>query len=77
MCIRDRSYAAMMLQQKSAFKKASFYLSAFLKIILGNGMAIVLRPFNRSEAFIWRLKAVMNKGKLRNMTNLDLPEIYV
>ena len=72
-----QSYAAMMLQQKSVFKKATFYLSAFLKMILGNGMAIALRPFNRSEAFIWRLKAVMNKGKLRNMTNLDLPEIYV
>ncbi|MEP3673257.1 MAG: glycosyltransferase [Hyphomicrobiales bacterium] len=72
-----QSYAAMMLQQKSAFKKIGFYLSAFLKMILGNGMAIAMRPFNRSEAFIWRLKAVMNKGKLRNMINLDLPEIYV
>lgn len=72
-----QSFASMTLRQKAPLVKAMFYLNAFCKMTLGYAISLALRPFNRSEAYIWRLKGIMNKGKLRHLAKLELPEIYV
>lgn len=71
-----QSFASMTLRQKAPLVKAVFYLNAFCKMILGYAISLALRPFNRSEAYMWRLKGIMNKGKLRHLAKLELPEIY-
>lgn len=71
-----QSFAEITLSQPDAPWRPGFYAAAMAKAIIAFMASIVLWPFNRSEAFIFRLKAIMNLGKLRHAVGLKLPEIY-
>ena len=58
------------------FGRGLFYVDAFIKMFVGYGAAILLRPFSRGQSFLFKLRAAANLGKLRSAFDMELPELY-
>lgn len=70
-------YGALVVGKKETlFERVLFYADAFIKMLIGYGAAILLRPFSRGQSFLFKLRGAANLGKIRLIFGLDLPELY-
>lgn len=70
-------YGALKVSNKtSLFGRALFYADAFIKMLVGYGAAILLRPFSQGQSFLFKLRGAANLGKVRLAFGLALPELY-
>lgn len=71
-----QTYGANMLNADGFTRKIPVFLGAVAKAAIGYSGALLLRPFNRGEAFILRLKGALNLGKIRHLLGLPLLDLY-
>ena len=70
-------YGSLMVSNKrGVFGRGLFYVDALIKILVGYGAAILLRPFSRGQSFLFKLRAASNLGKLRSGFGMELPQLY-
>ncbi|MEP1441894.1 MAG: glycosyltransferase [Hyphomicrobiales bacterium] len=70
-------YGSLIVSNKeTALGRGLFYADALIKMLVGYGAAIMLRPFSRGQAFLYKLRGAANLGKVRLALGLELPELY-
>jgi len=70
-------YGSLIVSNKtSILGRSLFYADALLKMLVGYGAAIALRPLSRGQSFLFKLRGAANFGKVRSAFSSKLPELY-